>query len=49
MRQKHLFPMIRADVAKLWNNYTPIDFSELIIEPLLGNDSGIIGSLALTI
>tara|TARA_B100001094_G_scaffold303377_1_gene331440 strand:+ start:91 stop:924 length:834 start_codon:yes stop_codon:yes gene_type:complete len=49
MKQKHLFPMIRADVAKLWNNYTPIDFSELIIEPLLGNDSGIIGSLALTI
>ena len=48
MNQRHLFPMIRNNVAKLWNNYTTIDFSNLIIEPQLGNNSGIIGSLALT-
>ncbi|MFL2939879.1 MAG: ROK family protein [Candidatus Poseidoniales archaeon] len=47
MNQKHLFPMIKKRVVKLWNNYTPINFSDLIIEPLLGKDSGIIGSLEL--
>ena len=47
MNQKHLFPMIKEHVVKLWNDYTPVNFSDLIIEPSLGKDSGIIGSLEL--
>tara|TARA_B100001250_G_C19608836_1_gene703983 strand:- start:51 stop:890 length:840 start_codon:yes stop_codon:yes gene_type:complete len=49
MNQKHLFPMIRKKVEVLWNNYIPLtSVSNLIIEPGLGSDSGIIGSLILT-
>jgi len=48
MSQKHLFPMIRSNVGKVWNNYTPlVPLSNLISEPGLGIDSGIIGSISL--
>jgi len=50
MSQKHLFPLIRIKVAELWNNYTPLgSCTDLISQPGLGNDSGIIGSLSLTL
>ena len=46
MKQKHLFSMIRSKVAEIWNDYTPlVSPSELIVEPSLGVDSGIVGSL----
>ena len=48
MRQKQLFPMIRSTVERAWNNYTPlVPLSDLISEPGLGNESGIIGSISL--
>jgi len=48
MSQKQLFPMIRSNVERAWNNYTPlVSLSNLISEPGLGTDSGIIGSLSL--
>ena len=47
MSQKHLFPMIQSNVEKLWNNYTPLLLPDLISEPGLGIDSGIIGALCL--
>jgi len=48
MGQKQLFPMIRYNVEKVWNNYTPlVSLSDLISEPGLGVDSGIVGSLSL--
>ena len=48
MSQKQLFPMIRSNVERAWNNYTPlVSLSNLISEPGLGNDSGIIGSISL--
>jgi hypothetical protein len=38
--------MIRSKVAEIWNDYTPlVSPSELIVEPSLGVDSGIVGSL----
>ena len=46
MSQKQLFPMIRSNVEKAWNNYTPL-VPNLISEPGLGTDSGIIGSISL--
>ena len=50
MNQKHLFPLIRTKVVELWNNYTPLgSYTDLISEPGLGNNSGIIGSLSLTL
>ena len=50
MKQKHLFSMIRSKVDKMWNNYTPlVSPSELIVEPVLGGDSGITGALVLGI
>ena len=37
------------DVERLWNNFIPlIGSSDLIVEPGLGGDSGIVGSLTLT-
>ena len=49
MKQKHLLPMIRKNVEVLWNNYIPLEsVSNLIVEPGLDLDSGIIGSLELT-
>ena len=48
MSQEHLLPMIRNNIAKLWNNFTPLgNLSDLIINPVLGKESGIIGSLSL--
>lgn len=48
MRQKQLYPKIRSKVVELWNDYTPLgDVSELIVEPGLGSDSGIVGALVL--
>jgi len=48
MSQKQLFPMIRSNVERAWNNYTPlVPLSNLISEPGLGTDSGIIGSISL--
>ena len=48
MSQKHLFPLILKNVSKFWNNFTPLgNLSDLITEPVLGKDSGIIGSLSL--
>ncbi len=49
MKQKHLLPMIIENVERLWNNFIPlIGSSDLIVEPGLGGDSGIVGSLTLT-
>ena len=46
MKQKHLFSMIRSKIAEIWNDYTPLaSQSQLIVEPSLGVDSGIVGSL----
>ena len=48
MNQKQLFPMIRSNIEKAWNNYTPlVPLSDLISEPGLGIDSGIIGAISL--
>jgi hypothetical protein len=48
MRQKHLYSKIKKHVLNLWNDYTPIiNIDDLIVEPKLGNDSGIIGSMIL--
>ncbi len=48
MSQKQLFPMIRSNIEKTWNDYTPlVPLTNLISEPGLGNDSGIIGSISL--
>ena len=50
MKQKHLISMIRSKVGEMWNDYTPLASpSELIVEPGLGSDSGIIGALVLGI
>ena len=50
MSQNHLFEMIRFNVKKMWNGYTPLgSLSDLILEPALGKDSGIVGSLCLTL
>ena len=50
MNQKHLFEMIRLNVEEIWNGYTPLgNISNLILEPALGNNSGIIGSLSLAL
>jgi len=48
MKQKHLYPKIRSNVIELWNDYIPLgDLSEMIVEPGLGIDSGIVGALVL--
>ena len=49
MSQHHLFEMIRLNVKKMWNGFTPLgSLSDLILEPALGKDSGIVGSLCLS-
>ena len=46
MKQKHLLSMIRYKISEIWNNYTPlVSLSQLVVEPNLGLDSGIVGSL----
>lgn len=48
MNQKQLYAKIRFKVTELWNDYTPLgELSNLIVEPELGNDSGIIGAICL--
>ena len=48
MKQKHLYPKIRSNIIELWNDYVPLgDLSEMIVEPGLGSDSGIVGALVL--
>ncbi len=50
MNQKHLFEMIRLNVEEIWNGYTPLgNIKNLILEPALGNNSGIVGSLSLAL
>ncbi|MEC7712864.1 MAG: ROK family protein [Candidatus Thermoplasmatota archaeon] len=50
MNQQHLFEMVRLKVEEIWNGYTPLgSLSDLILEPALGNDSGIVGSLSLAL
>ena len=50
MNQKHLFEMIRLNVEDKWNGHTPLgDISKLILEPALGDYSGIVGSLSLAL
>ena len=50
MNQKHLFEMIRINVEEIWNGYIPLgNISNLILEPALGNNSGIVGSLSLAL
>ena len=50
MNQKHLFELIRLNVEDIWNGYTPLgNISNLILEPALGNNSGIVGSLSLAL
>ena len=50
MSQQHLFEMVRLKVEETWNGYTPLgSLSDLILEPVLGNDSGIVGSLSLSL
>ena len=52
MHQRHLFPMIRAEVKKLLNEYIPWPMileriDEYIVPPGLGDQSGIMGAIAL--
>ena len=50
MNQKHLFEMIRLNVEDIWNGHTPLgDISNLILEPALNDNSGIVGSLSLAL
>ena len=48
MSQKHLLPIVRNNIGKFWNDFTPLgNLSDLITKPALGKDSGIVGSLSL--
>jgi fructokinase len=54
MQQKHLFPLIHLEVVRLLNNYVPTDLilsniKQFIVPPALGNCSGSLGAIALTI
>tara|TARA_B100000686_G_scaffold39570_1_gene41002 strand:+ start:1149 stop:2006 length:858 start_codon:yes stop_codon:yes gene_type:complete len=46
MKQKHLYHKIHSKINELWNGYTPLGIvSDLVVEPELGSDSGVIGAL----
>ena len=52
MNQKHLFPMIRAEVIKNLAGYVNKkeileDIDSFIVPPLLGDNAGLCGALAL--
>lgn len=50
MSQQQLFEKIRLNVKRMWNGHTRLGpLSNLISEPSLGKDSGIVGSLCLTL
>ena len=52
MHQRHLFPMIQAEVKKLLNQYIPWlmileRIEEYIVPPALGDQAGLLGAVAL--
>ncbi|MDR7073235.1 ROK family protein [Fictibacillus barbaricus] len=52
MKQEHLFPLIRENVAKLLNGYIKHEnifgkIDEYIVPPVLGDNAGLCGALAL--
>jgi fructokinase len=52
MKQEHLFPLIRENVAKLLNGYIQHEnilekINEYIVPPVLGDNAGLCGALAL--
>lgn len=52
MHQRQLFPLIRAEVKKLLNGYVNAtelsgDLDDYIVPPLLGDNAGLAGALAL--
>jgi fructokinase len=52
MTQKNLFPLIRKEVLKLLNNYLRVpllleDINSYIVPPVLGNQAGVLGGIAL--
>lgn len=52
MQQKHLFPLIRSEVLEILNGYMQVpdiigDLNHYIVPPALGNQAGILGSIAL--
>ncbi|RSK55162.1 ROK family protein [Bacillus canaveralius] len=50
MKQRQLFPLIRDEFAKLMANYVTIpDLNEYIVDPGLGDNAGVIGSLLLAV
>ncbi len=54
MHQYHLFPMIREEVQRLLNGYIQTrelieDIESYITSPGLGDDSGLLGAMALGI
>jgi fructokinase len=52
MQQKHLFPLIHEEVKRLLNGYIRLPMileriDEYIVPPALGDQSGVLGAIAL--